>query len=282
MKRPCKRLLLARMALMLLCVLTAAGLIWSGAYNVSALTQHWSPVFKLMEYAMRQSVRRHASQINTPALDGNGMANAGARLYERYCVQCHGAPGRAPETAALSMQPVPGPLSAAAHKWQLRELYWIVSNGIKMTGMPAWQAHLTEQERWEVVAYLRLMPQQPPEVQVIPPEDKDEHGQATSALAVADIERGRVALTQYACQSCHRIPGVVGSPIDVGPSLQHMATQAYVSGTLVNTPENLVRWILHPKRYKPNGAMPELGVSAQDAADMSAYLRSVDRGQGSH
>ena len=114
-----------------------AVLVWSGAYNVSAVTQHWSPVFKLMEYAMRQSVRRHAQQIEMPALDAPDMARAGERHYERFCVQCHGAPGRAPDTAALSMQPVPGPLSAAAHKWQLRELYWIVSNGIKMTGMPA-------------------------------------------------------------------------------------------------------------------------------------------------
>lgn len=270
MKRRLHRALLAGFALMLLAASAVAVLVWSGAYNVSAVTQHWSPVFKLMEYAMRQSVRRHAQQIEMPALDAPDMARAGERHYERFCVQCHGAPGRAPDTAALSMQPVPGPLSAAAHKWQLRELYWIVSNGIKMTGMPAWQAHLSEQERWEVVAYLRAMPDQLPAVQTVPADPQP-------IPATGDIERGRVALTQYACQSCHRIPGVVGAPIDVGPTLDAMGSQAYISGTLVNTPENLAHWILHPKRYKPNGAMPELGVGAADAADMSAYLRSVDR-----
>ncbi|BEV15770.1 c-type cytochrome [Herbaspirillum sp. DW155] len=268
MKRRLHRALLAGLALILLGA--AAVLVWSGAYNVSAVTQHWSPVFKLMEYAMRQSVHRHAQQIVTPALDAPDMATAGARHYERFCVQCHGAPGRAPDTAALSMQPVPGPLSAAARKWQLRELYWIVSNGIKMTGMPAWQAHLSEQERWEVVAYLRTMPGQLPAVQTVPTD-------AQPIPAQGDIERGRTALTQYACQSCHRIPGVVGAPIDVGPALDSMGSLAYISGTLVNTPENLARWIRHPKRYKPNGAMPELGVRPADAADMSAYLRWADR-----
>ncbi|MCP1572719.1 c-type cytochrome [Herbaspirillum rubrisubalbicans] len=266
-----RRCLLLALTLALLLLLVGGLLVWSGWYNVSAVTQHWPPVFKLMEYAMRQSVRHHARPIEAPALNAV-MASAGARHYERYCLQCHGAPGRAPDTAGLSMQPLPGPLSAAAHKWQARELYWIISNGIKMTGMPAWQAHLDERERWELVAYLQAMPQQAPQ-----PALSGAQEETAAALPPGDIERGRVALTQYACQSCHRIPGVVGPATDVGPRLDSMASQAYVAGTLVNTAQQLARWILHPKRYKPNGAMPELGVTPQDAADMSAYLRSVDQ-----
>lgn len=271
MSKPLRLLALAGLAAALLSL--AAGLqVWSGWYNVSAVTQHWSPVFKLMEYAMRQSVRHHARAIVPPPEDP-AMSVRGAALYSQHCLSCHGAPGLPPSTAGLSMQPVPGPLVDAAYKWEDRELYWIVSNGVKMTGMPAWQSHLSEAQRWDIVAYLRAMPGLTPASQTVSGNDAD-----PTQLA-GDIERGRTALTQYACQSCHRIPGVVGADTQVGPALEHMASQHYVSGALPNTAGNLARWIMHPKRYKPGGAMPELGVSAQDAADMAAYLRYADRGE---
>ncbi len=58
----------------------------------------------------------------------------------------------------------------------------------------------------------------------------------------------------------------------MGPKLEDLRHQIYIGGVLANEPDNLIRWIQNPKRYSPDTAMPNLGVSEQDARDIAAYL----------
>ncbi|HTH43750.1 MAG TPA: cytochrome c [Oxalicibacterium sp.] len=137
--------------------LLAYGFMMAGFYNIGATTQHLQPVYSFLETGMHQSVRFHARKVLVPPLNQD-MARKGARLYAEHCVQCHGAPGVAPAGIGMSMQPVPGPLVDAEGKWQDRELYWIVRHGIKMSGMPAWEFRLADDEIWQLVAFVRKMP----------------------------------------------------------------------------------------------------------------------------
>ena len=89
-----------------------------------------------------------------------------------------------------------------------------------------------------------------------------------------DPVRGRVALTQYACHSCHMVPGLAGSKVYVGRPLEDMAGRGYIAGKLPNTQANMVRWIMDPQAIDPGNAMPAMGVSERDAIDISAYLLS--------
>ncbi len=130
----------------------------AGWYDVAATRQHWQPVHTLLESGMRESVRHHARNIETPAPGDAGSVRQGAILYRSHCMQCHGAPGEAPASFGMSMQPVPGPLIDAARHWRTRELYWITRYGIRMSGMPAWEFHLSEREMWDVVAFLSRLP----------------------------------------------------------------------------------------------------------------------------
>jgi mono/diheme cytochrome c family protein len=82
----------------------------------------------------------------------------GAQVFSAQCAQCHGGPGFAQAKIGQSMQPLPGPLVDASARWQPRELYWITRHGIKMSGMPAWQFHLSEADLWAVVAFLGVLP----------------------------------------------------------------------------------------------------------------------------
>jgi cytochrome c len=99
-----------------------------------------------------------------------------------------------------------------------------------------------------------------------------ERGASDSTATIGDAERGRIALTQYACHACHMIPGITGSEVYVGPSLQGLATRPTIAGDIPNTPENLVRWIRDPQAIDAQTAMPDMGVSERDARDMTAYL----------
>jgi len=99
-------------------------------------------------------------------------------------------------------------------------------------------------------------------------------GGTPSAGVRGDPARGKQALAQYACRSCHVIPGITGSDVYVGRPLEAMARRPFIAGSLPNDQANLVRWIRNPQAIDPETAMPNLGVSEQDALDMSAYLLS--------
>lgn len=94
------------------------------------------------------------------------------------------------------------------------------------------------------------------------------------AGVLGDPERGKLALSQYACQACHIIPGVTGSRSYVGRPLDDLAKRRFIAGSLPNDQANLVRWIRDPQSIDPQTAMPNMGVSERDARDMSAYLLS--------
>lgn len=89
-----------------------------------------------------------------------------------------------------------------------------------------------------------------------------------------DPARGKIAVTQYACQSCHLIPGVPGSKVYVGRPLEGMAERKVLAGAVPNDQAGLVRWIRDPQSIDPHTAMPNMGVSERDALDISAYLLS--------
>lgn len=91
---------------------------------------------------------------------------------------------------------------------------------------------------------------------------------------VGDPVRGKIAAAQYACHSCHVVPGVPGSDVRVGRPLDELANQRYLAGKLPNNQANLVRWIRDPQSIDPDNAMPNMGVNERDALDISAYLLS--------
>ncbi len=87
-----------------------------------------------------------------------------------------------------------------------------------------------------------------------------------------DVARGRELLDAYGCDACHTIPGVRGAIATVGPSLDDWPEQAYIAGALINNPENLMDWIQMPQEIEPGTAMPNLGVSEEEARHMAAFL----------
>lgn len=268
----------ATLCLVLLAALLGGALVLNaGWYDVSAVRPHFQFVHTLLERGMQESVRFHAREIVAPPSSPQAVARGGA-LYRQHCEQCHGGPGVAQGVIGRSMQPVPGPLADAGRRWEARELYWITAKGIKMSGMPAWGFHLGEQEIWDIVAFLGELPALTPEAywalpEAGPPVNPGNAVTAThSPVGGGNSARGRIALTQYACQSCHLIPGVTGPQTFVGPSLDGLARRGFIAGTLPRSEANLVRWIMAPQEVKPGNAMPQLGVSERDARDMAAYL----------
>jgi cytochrome c2 len=87
-----------------------------------------------------------------------------------------------------------------------------------------------------------------------------------------DPRQGALAIGRYGCGTCHVIPGLARARGMVGPPLTDFAHRTYIAGAVYNTPENLAAWIRLPDSVEPGTVMPTLGVSEQDARDMTAYL----------
>jgi mono/diheme cytochrome c family protein len=250
----------------------AAGAItlYAGFYDISATDQHLAPTYRLLDIGMRESVKRRADELEVPELNDR---ERGFAIYRDHCVQCHGAPGVAPQPFALGMTPTPANLAYTAAHWKPSELFWVTREGIKMTGMPAWKYRLSDEEIWATVAFLKRLP-------LLSPKDYAElkappHRRQEPQAGKPDARRGQQAMNQYACVTCHRIPGVVGPNAPVGPPLAGIGARAMIAGRLPNTFGNMVRWLREPQAVDPLTAMPALGVSERDARDIAAYLATL-------
>jgi cytochrome c len=90
-----------------------------------------------------------------------------------------------------------------------------------------------------------------------------------------DPKIGEHLIYTYGCGSCHVIPGVAEASGTVGPPLQGFGSRIYIAGLLVNTPDNLFRWVAKPQEVDPGTAMPDLGVTERQARDIAAYLYTL-------
>ena len=90
-----------------------------------------------------------------------------------------------------------------------------------------------------------------------------------------EAERGERVIQAVGCGGCHTIPGVRGARGRVGPPLDFFGDRSFIAGRLPNSPENLIRWVRDPRSIDPLTAMPDVGLSEQQARDVAAYLYTL-------
>ena len=145
-------------------VLSAGIALTAGLVNFSAAKTPGRLEERLATFALNRSIARHAPKEANPLARSPAAVAAGLALFGTHCVDCHGAPGIDPTEAGASLNPpAPGLTLARVQARPDGELQWIVSNGIRMTGMPAFGASRSEEEVWQLVAALRRLPQLSPE-----------------------------------------------------------------------------------------------------------------------
>lgn len=255
----------------------AAIFVFWGVYNVSALQQHTEPVYTVLTTALDRSISQRAEEIDVPALDQPDMQARGLSHYRDQCVQCHGAPGVTRHDVGKGMTPVPPNLAHTARNRTPAEVFWAIKHGIKMTGMPSWQFIFSDEEIWDIVAYMRQMGGlSPAEYQAMVASVSDQPEETETSHRFPNADRGRLAMYGYACIACHRVPGLVGPQADVGPPLAGMGSRRYIAGVLANNRDNMVRWLRNPTQVDPLTAMPDLNVTEQDANDIAAYLETLE------
>jgi mono/diheme cytochrome c family protein len=155
---------LAALALLLLLVVAGAAVyLFTGGYDVAAVDPEPSIVDRALAAIADRSVARHAAGIAAPPLGDPAMIRWGAALYQRSCAACHGGPGVKPSAIGMGMNPGPPDLVDSAREMPAQRIYWVVKNGIGMTGMPAFGPSRGERELWSIVAFVERLPRLSPE-----------------------------------------------------------------------------------------------------------------------
>lgn len=136
------------------------GIVYAGAYNVAASDAHTDVLRWTLDTTMHRSVSARAEQaaIDLPERFSPDLIQKGATHYADTCELCHGGPGVDPSAWSRAMRPEPPHLHEAAAEWSDEEIYWIVENGIKMTGMPAFGTHHDGEELAAITAFVSRLP----------------------------------------------------------------------------------------------------------------------------
>jgi mono/diheme cytochrome c family protein len=140
--------------------IVAAGFFFLGFFNVAATEADPDAVNWALVKVREASIRRHAKDNPAGSLDDPAVVRAGARSYGNAgCVYCHGAPGAEWAKFSEGLNPGPPDLKEVAAERTPAELFYVIKNGIKMTGMPSFKlAGVPDQEIWSIVAFVKKLP----------------------------------------------------------------------------------------------------------------------------
>jgi thiosulfate dehydrogenase len=115
--------------------------------------------------ALDSSIERHAARLNNPIPPTDENLIAGLKTYTMICAECHGGIDRKPSEFGHSFYP-PAPSLILDPpddpEWQL---FYVVRNGIRNTGMPAFDKGVSEADTWKITAFLSRIEKLPPAVQ---------------------------------------------------------------------------------------------------------------------
>jgi mono/diheme cytochrome c family protein len=148
-------------ALAILVAIAAAIFVFGGFLSVAESQDDPAIVSWALAHVRAASVARHASEAPPANLDDPATVKAGARVYATIgCVNCHGGPPDANWAKwSEGLKPVPADLKVMATDRTAPELFWVIKNGVKFTGMPSFGlAGASDGQIWSLVAFIRKLP----------------------------------------------------------------------------------------------------------------------------
>ena len=115
--------------------------------------------------AMDVYAEKHKPAGGNPIQVTASLLSEGATEYEEHCAFCHGgAKARVSPMRDRLNPPAPQLIDRIPHDddaW----LFWVTKHGVRMTGMPAWDGVLSDNEIWTIVTFIKHSDRLPPAVQ---------------------------------------------------------------------------------------------------------------------
>jgi mono/diheme cytochrome c family protein len=157
-----KAVLTALLVLVLLAAAGSAGLFyWIGSRGISAKVDP-GPVETAIARTMRRlAIPRANRNIRNPVAATPEVIAAGREHYADHCAACHANDGSGETELGLGLYPKsPDMRREPTQSLTDGELFYIIENGVRLTGMPAWSTGTPEGEEqtWHLVHFIRHLP----------------------------------------------------------------------------------------------------------------------------
>jgi len=142
-------------------VLAEAAVLIAGAYSgipdVSATSRERGIMRWFLNTTKDHSISSRAADIKAPPLEDSAMVLVGFDHYNEMCVTCHGAPGREADELARGLNPYPPDLAYSTRDMSPSEMFVVIKDGIKMTGMPGFGPTHNDMLVWSMVAFVQRL-----------------------------------------------------------------------------------------------------------------------------
>jgi mono/diheme cytochrome c family protein len=148
-------------ALAIIIAVAGAVFFFGGFYNVAATEPDPGIVAWALEHVRDASINRHAVDQPPVPMEDTATIRSGARAFaSRGCTNCHGAPGVMWAKFSEGLRPDPPDLKDSAKDMTPAQIFWVVRNGINMTGMPGFGLiEVPDQEIWTIAAFVKKLPE---------------------------------------------------------------------------------------------------------------------------
>jgi mono/diheme cytochrome c family protein len=205
-----------------------------------------------------------AEHKENPLPETDEVLNQGRQVFLQSCAICHGADGRGETYIGRNMYPPAMDMTSPhAQHWSDAELFWIIQNGVRLTGMPSWQSSISETDTWKLARFIHNLPRLNATslAAAVPSKAQPVAQQPEPVL----IKYGKTLYRQEGCFMCHRLNGEGGG---VGPDLT-------TEGTRGRTQEWLIGHFKDPPAYVPGSVMPPFkNLTDQQLKALTAFLQN--------
>lgn len=129
-------------------------------FSLTAIPEPGNVETRAADMAKRVVIYRASRQAIPPRpLDLKASVDNGSTHFGLECSICHGTDGHTRAPLGQWMYPRPADLtSKQVQSYSDRELFWIIQNGIRFTGMPAFGKVESPDHIWDLVNYVRTLP----------------------------------------------------------------------------------------------------------------------------
>ena len=100
-----------------------------------------------------------AGKMKNPLPETDEVVSQGQEVFLGSCAQCHGADARGDTSLGSNMNPPAMDLTSAhVQHWSDAELFWIIQNGVRLTGMPSWKSSISDTDTWKLARFIHKLP----------------------------------------------------------------------------------------------------------------------------
>ena len=203
-------------------------------------------------------------QKDNPLPDNDEVINQGRQLFLQSCAICHGADGHGGTYLGRNMYPPAMDMTSPhVQHWSDAELFWIIQNGVRLTGMPSWESSISETDTWKLARFIHNLPRLDATSTATSTSPQPQPVNPSAQLEM--IKYGKTLYKQEGCFMCHRLNGEGGR---VGPDLT-------TEGARGRTQEWLVGHFKDPAAYVPGSLMPPFkNLTDEQLKALTAFLQN--------